>query len=405
MGITQHRHGVEGVQAIVNVGLARGNVGRDGAGLMPIRGHCGVQGGAEMGAYATAFPGGDPIDAEHAAHLERASGASPSAPRPGSPRPRWSRPPSAATSTCSSSTAPTCSRCCPIPPRVEARAGATCALRVHQDIVLTHQMFVDGRRRDPAARGHPLRAGGRRHRDHDRAADRVQPAGRRRRSARRAASGGSSPTSPSRVQPDLADRFDWQDNRALRAEIGDARADCTPASRTLSDKRDQVQYGGRHLCAGGTFPTPSGKGHFTVVDVTPRDLADGEFFCSTRRGKQFNSMIFAETDPLTGAARDAVYIDADDARLLGVAEGDRVRLTSQVGRASSARPSSSSWPAGSRAGALAGGQRAARRRRRPTASRRATSPTTTPSSRWNACHEHDDRPEHPRPARGFRSPR
>ncbi|MFM1752707.1 MAG: hypothetical protein RL119_1669, partial [Actinomycetota bacterium] len=31
MGITQHRYGVEGVQAIVNVALARGNVGRDGA--------------------------------------------------------------------------------------------------------------------------------------------------------------------------------------------------------------------------------------------------------------------------------------------------------------------------------------------------------------------------------------
>ena len=40
--------------------LARGNVGRDGAGLMPIRGHSGVQGGAEMGAYSTALPGGPP---------------------------------------------------------------------------------------------------------------------------------------------------------------------------------------------------------------------------------------------------------------------------------------------------------------------------------------------------------
>ena len=57
MGITQHRDGVDGVRAIVNLALARGNVGRDGAGLMPIRGHSGVQGGAEMGAYATALPG------------------------------------------------------------------------------------------------------------------------------------------------------------------------------------------------------------------------------------------------------------------------------------------------------------------------------------------------------------
>src|SRR5205823_4749881 len=69
MGITQHRQSVDGVKAIVNVALARGNVGRDGAGLMPIRGHSGVQGGAEMGAYATAFPGGVPVDDANAAAL------------------------------------------------------------------------------------------------------------------------------------------------------------------------------------------------------------------------------------------------------------------------------------------------------------------------------------------------
>src|ERR1043166_2992295 len=81
MGITQHEHGVENVQAIINRGLARGNVGRAGAGLMPIRGHSGVQGGAEMGAYATAFPGGAPIDAEHAATLSAQYGfAVPSTP-------------------------------------------------------------------------------------------------------------------------------------------------------------------------------------------------------------------------------------------------------------------------------------------------------------------------------------
>ena len=44
-----------------------GCVGREGCGLMPIRGHSGVQGGAEMGCYATAFPGGVPVNAENAA--------------------------------------------------------------------------------------------------------------------------------------------------------------------------------------------------------------------------------------------------------------------------------------------------------------------------------------------------
>ena len=69
MGVTQHVCGTENVQGIVDLALSRGNVGRQGAGLMPIRGHSGVQGGAEMGAYATAFPGGLPVTPENARAL------------------------------------------------------------------------------------------------------------------------------------------------------------------------------------------------------------------------------------------------------------------------------------------------------------------------------------------------
>ena len=61
MGITQHAFGEDNVRSIVNLALARGFLGRDNCGLMPIRGHSGVQGGAEMGAYATGLPGGLPI--------------------------------------------------------------------------------------------------------------------------------------------------------------------------------------------------------------------------------------------------------------------------------------------------------------------------------------------------------
>ena len=49
MGITQHAHGVGNVQAIVNLALARGMVGKPGAGLLPIRGHSNVQGVGSMG--------------------------------------------------------------------------------------------------------------------------------------------------------------------------------------------------------------------------------------------------------------------------------------------------------------------------------------------------------------------
>lgn len=49
MGITHHAHGVQNVQAIGNVALLRGMVGRPGCGLMPIRGHSNVQGIGSMG--------------------------------------------------------------------------------------------------------------------------------------------------------------------------------------------------------------------------------------------------------------------------------------------------------------------------------------------------------------------
>ena len=42
-------------------------------------------------------------------------------------------------------------------------------------------------------------------------------------------------------------------------------------------------------------------------------------------------MIMAATDPLTGAARDAVYIDSHDAGALGVADGDPLTLVSEAG--------------------------------------------------------------------------
>jgi molybdopterin-dependent oxidoreductase alpha subunit len=49
MGITHHAHGVRNVQAIANLALMRGMVGRPGCGLLPIRGHSNVQGMGSIG--------------------------------------------------------------------------------------------------------------------------------------------------------------------------------------------------------------------------------------------------------------------------------------------------------------------------------------------------------------------
>lgn len=49
MGLTQHRHGVQNVQMLVNLLLMRGNIGKPGAGISPIRGHSNVQGQRTVG--------------------------------------------------------------------------------------------------------------------------------------------------------------------------------------------------------------------------------------------------------------------------------------------------------------------------------------------------------------------
>jgi molybdopterin-dependent oxidoreductase alpha subunit len=49
MGITQHRHGTENVQQLANLMLLRGNIGREGAGICPLRGHSNVQGDRTVG--------------------------------------------------------------------------------------------------------------------------------------------------------------------------------------------------------------------------------------------------------------------------------------------------------------------------------------------------------------------
>ena len=49
MGITQHKHAVPTIHEVVNLMLLRGNIGRQGAGLCPVRGHSNVQGDRTMG--------------------------------------------------------------------------------------------------------------------------------------------------------------------------------------------------------------------------------------------------------------------------------------------------------------------------------------------------------------------
>jgi len=57
MGITQHTTGTDNVQALANLALICGHLGRDGTGVLPLRGQNNVQGACDMGALAEFYPG------------------------------------------------------------------------------------------------------------------------------------------------------------------------------------------------------------------------------------------------------------------------------------------------------------------------------------------------------------
>jgi molybdopterin-dependent oxidoreductase alpha subunit len=327
MGITQHRDSADGVRGIVNLALAQGGVGRDGVGLMPIRGHSGVQGGAEMGAYATALPGGAPVDREHAAALAGEWGF-PVPAQPGLTAPEMIEAAGRGELDLLWMSGGNFLDVLPDPPAVEAALGRV-PLRVHQDVVLTSQMLVEG---DdvvllPVATRYEQEGGGTETTTERRivfSPELPRRVGEARTEWRLFAD------VVNRTRPARRPAFSWPSNQALRAEIARVVPLYAGIER-LAATGDQVQWGGRHLCAGGEFPTPSGRARFSALDPPQRHLPDGAFVVSTRRGKQFNSMVQATVDPLTGAGRDAVMIDPADATRLGLAAGDRVRLRSDTG--------------------------------------------------------------------------
>ena len=359
MGITQHSYGGDAVSAVLDLGLAMGYVGREKTGLMPIRGHSSVQGGAEMGCYSTALPGGKPLTPANLAALSAQYGFT---------LPDWP-------GLDSVDMVEACGdgrldilwclggnflRTLPEPGHV-ARALEKVPLRVHQDIILTDQMFLEPGEVVlilPAQTRYEQEGGGIETTTERRIAfspeipRQVGEARAEWRILRDAAAA---------AYPERAPLLGCRTGQSIREEIARVvpfYAGCEKLSKT----GDAVQYGGPRLCDDGAFATPDGKAHFKVVAL-PRSpvgtscrssetsssatalAADGKmggaatpsypnkrFVVSTRRGKQFNSLVYAEIDPLNGAPRDAVLIAPEDAEELHLVKGDRIGLVNDLGR-------------------------------------------------------------------------
>lgn len=329
MGVTQHAFGEDGVRSIVNLALTRGFVGRERCGLMPIRGHSGVQGGAEMGAYTTVFPGGVPVNEENAASLSRTWGFDvPSS--AGMTTPEMIDAAANGQLDVLFSSGGNFREALPNPAFVD-KALENVPLRVHQDIVLSSKMLIDPAETVvllPAATRYEVPGGVTQTSTERRIMFSPEIDGRRIGEAR-----------PEweiffdlarRVRPDLADQLSPQTTQELREEI--ARVVPFYAGiETLQKTGDQVQYGGEHLCEGWAFGTTDGRAKFSAVALPDAAIPPGMFAVATRRGKQFNTMVQEATDAVTGAAREAVLMNAADASDLDLRNGDRIRLSSAHG--------------------------------------------------------------------------
>ena len=329
MGVTQHESGEDNVRALVNLALAKGFVGREGCGLMPIRGHSGVQGGAEMGCYATAFPGGAPVDGEAAARLSELWGFDVPASR-GLTAPEMLDAAARGELDALVASGGNFLDVLPDPDRVREALGRI-PLRVHLDIVLSSQMLVE-----PAAEVLLLPAttryevpGGVTETSTERRVI-FSPEIRGPRVADARPEWEVLTELASRARPEVAARVRFDGTAAIREEIARVVPQYAGIER-LSARGDSFQYGGPHLCAGWEFPTPDGRARFSAVPIPEPVAADGRLALSTRRGKQFNSMVQERRDALTGATREAVLISAEDASRLGIDEGERVLLRSEAG--------------------------------------------------------------------------
>jgi molybdopterin-dependent oxidoreductase alpha subunit len=329
MGLTQYEFGVDNVRMVVNLALARGMIGRPGTGVMPIRGHSGVQGSAECGADPEKLPGAVGLDAEHIARFEGDW-------RHDIPHEKGLR--AAELLDRAGETGLDVlyliggNHLETMPDRKHAkRALERVKLRIHQDIVLNTSTLLEAEEAVlvlPAQTRYEQRSGGTSTSTERRIRFTPEITGPRLAEAK-----------PEweipcliglALEPERHDLFGYPDTAAIRSEM----ARLMPLYQgidNLHKEGDWVQWGGPQL-GRDTFPTPDGKASFSLVSLPRVDVPLGQFLLTTRRGKQFNSMTYGSRDPLTaGTARDAILLDPRDWAELGIREGERIRVTSPSG--------------------------------------------------------------------------
>ena len=332
MGLTQHRFGVENVKSLVNVALARGMIGQPNMGLVPIRGHSGVQGAAEVGSVPGDYFAGLPVNTANADKLSHTWGFE----VPSTPGLTASEMIDAAHEgkldvfyILGGNFIET------MPDPIYAReALERVPLRIHQDIILNSSMFANPAENVllfPAQTRYEQEGGGTITSTERRVRFSPEIEGPRIGEAR----------SEWRIIVDLASKsmapekqshLSYINAEAIRNEI-DQVIPMYKGIAELKKEKDSFQYGGTRILNDGNCPNmPDQKARFSVVFPQNEILKAGEFYLTTRRGKQFNSIVYGERDPLIGSRRrDEIFLSETDAQTLNLKEGDRIVLRSEAG--------------------------------------------------------------------------
>ncbi|MFE7424415.1 FdhF/YdeP family oxidoreductase [Streptomyces sp. NPDC057545] len=330
MGLTQHKHSVPTIREIVNFLLLRGNIGRTGAGVCPVRGHSNVQGDRTMGIFErppAAFL--DALDKEFSITSPRHHGydvvRSIRALRDGDAKVFFAMGGNFVAAT----------------PDTEVTEAAMrrARLTIHVSTKLNRSHAVTG------TRALILPTLGRTDKD-------VQASGKQfvtvedSMSMVHASRGNLTPASPHLLsEPAIIARL-------ARAVLGTGSA--TPWEEfekdyaTIRDRISRVvpgfeDFNARITHPGGftlphaprderRFPTATGRANFTAAPVEHPELPDGRLLLQTLRSHdQYNTTIYGLDDRYRGieGGRRVVLVNPDDARDLGLADGAYTDLVSE----------------------------------------------------------------------------
>ncbi len=329
MGITQHLGAIDTIDAITNLALMGGHIGRPGAGLSPIRGHSNVQGDRTMGIFER--PDDDLLDA-----LEEEFGV-PMPREPGLDVVDAVRALATGRARVLVGLGGNFVRATPDTDLTE-RAVATAGLTVQISTKLNRSHVVCG------ATAIILPALGRTDLDrsrHGRQFVTVEDSmGKVHRSVGVLAPPANTVRSESTIVCDLAHALLGSDHRVawsrLRGNNDLVRDHIAAVIPGFDDFNRRVRDAGGFALPhpprdSRTFPTSDGRAHFTVTDVSePVPVDDGLLLQTLRSHDQYNTTIYGHDDRYRGISGDrhVIMVNPDDVARLGFTDGDRVDIVS-----------------------------------------------------------------------------